>query len=36
VERNLQGVSFAVANLTGLAAATHATSLDALLQNVTA
>jgi hypothetical protein len=36
VERNLQGVSFAVANLTGLAAAARATSLDALLQNVTA
>jgi hypothetical protein len=36
VERNLQGVSFAVANLTGLAAAARATSLDALMQNVTA
>jgi Subtilase family len=36
VERNLQGVSFAVANLTGLAAAAHATSLDALMRNVTA
>lgn len=36
VERNLQGVSFAVANLTGLAAAARATSLDVLMQNVTA
>jgi hypothetical protein len=34
VERNLMGVSFAVANLTGLAAAGPATSLDALLQDV--
>ncbi|HXA50791.1 MAG TPA: S8 family serine peptidase [Candidatus Acidoferrum sp.] len=34
VERNLQGISFAVANLTGLAAAARATSLDALMQNV--
>lgn len=36
VERNLQGVSFAVANLTGLAAAARATSLDALMRNATA
>jgi hypothetical protein len=36
IERNLQGVSFAVANLTGLAAAARATSLDVRLQNVTA
>src|SRR4051794_19408733 len=35
VERNLQGVSFAVANLAGLAAAARATALDALMQNVT-